>query len=292
MKKKMYLLFALCIMNIILFAPATFAVELKEGVYEIEASLSCHVNAMGGIEFGKPLLEKAIVSVNSTGKRTMTLELTKSSITIHGVTCDIFVDATPTTSVDDRGIKSGTIGYYDKNDALQTDGVKHVLSNDTALNTKGQEVQYVDTISFPLDDEVEFDRKTTEYNLTLYVNSNVMGVQFGNKNDQATTATYPAILTVNWDNINGQGGLSNEPVKSAAPANSAEIIEDDGLNIHYANGENDNQKAVSEVTYTAYLNIGWLIFIGICAIILIAIGTVLLISAKRTREEKLQNEEN
>lgn len=65
-------------------------------------------------------------------------------------------------------------------------------------------MNYVEKISFPITYTAD------EYNLTLFINSNVMGVQFSNKNDKATSTTYPAILTVNWDSINGQGQPSTE----------------------------------------------------------------------------------
>lgn len=50
-----------------------------------------------------------------------------------------------------------------------------------------REVHYVSSMTFPID-----STKDT-YELTLYVNSNVMGVQFG-----AGSSSNPATLTVDW----------------------------------------------------------------------------------------------
>ena len=170
--------------------------DYSPGTYEVGASLSCYVSAMGGIEFGKPLLTKATVTKGDDDAATMTLNFSKSSVTIYSVTCDTFVDASPTSATNDRGVSSGTIGYYDANGILQTSGVSHTLSSSTALNAANESVHYVDSITFPL------DRVSDKYYLTMYINSNVMGVQFCNNNASATTSTYPAVLSVTWPAAN------------------------------------------------------------------------------------------
>ena len=67
------------------------------------------------------------------------------------------------------------------------------MSEDTAPNNLQQEVHYVDSITFPITE------KTDTYSLTLYINSNVMGVQF-------TKDTYQATLTVDWDSMTAKEG--------------------------------------------------------------------------------------
>ncbi len=157
----------------------------------IQASLSCYVNAMGGVEFGAPLLTEAY-SYEENGKLYITLYFTKSQVTIYGITCDTFIDATPTYVTNDRGVRSGTIGFYRTDGSLDTENITYTLSSDVALNPSDEQVHYVDSVTFSP------EGKTNVYNLTFYINSNVMGVQFTNANAAATATTYPAILQVSW----------------------------------------------------------------------------------------------
>lgn len=92
--------------------------HIPQGEYQIKAELSCYVNAMGGIEFDAPLLTSARLAVASDGSKTMTLFFTKSSVTIYSVTCDTFVDVSPSYVTETNGIKSGTLGYYNADGAL------------------------------------------------------------------------------------------------------------------------------------------------------------------------------
>jgi hypothetical protein len=262
--------------------------SLPAGEYAVEGSLSCYVNAMGGVEFGKPLLKEVKIVADGSGNCILKLNLGKSSVTIYSVTCDTFVDISPSYQTEDRGVKSGTLGFYE-NGALRTEGVTHTLSGDTALNASNEAVHYVDSISFPL------TRKSGEYRLTLYINSNVMGVQFCEKNDRATATTYPAVLTVNWDtlaaninpntNTNPNAGESvpatRAPETGGEPAGSAAVVEEDGLNIYYANGK----PADAEPTYTAYINTQMMIALSVCACVLIAAGIVLLAAARKAKKE-------
>lgn len=163
--------------------------EIKSGTYDVEASLSCYVNAMGGIEFGAPLLKSAKLTVNSDASKMLTIYFTKSNVTIYGVSCDTFIDASSTNSAENNGVANGTLGYYNENGVLVTDNVTYTQSDDTALNSRQEDVHYVDSMTFP----IEYESST--YNLTLFVNSNVMGTQFSND-------TYPAVLTVNWESLN------------------------------------------------------------------------------------------
>ncbi len=143
--------------------------------YTMDSSLSCYVSAMGGIDFGDGLVTGTTVTKSESGDLSITVGLTKSSITIYGVNCDTFIDATDSTP-----------GYYDESGDLQD--ATYTLSTDTALNANSEAVNYVDSITFPVASMNE------TYTLYLYVNSNVMGVQFGD----GTSTTYTATLTVDW----------------------------------------------------------------------------------------------
>lgn len=134
---------------------------LDEGKYSVEASLSCYVNAMGGVEFGNPLLTDSYVTVDKDGNKTMTLTFTKSSVTIYSVTCDTFVDIDPPNPNMDRGVMSGVIGYYDQNGEIKE--AEYTLSGDTAPNPRDEEVHYVDSMTFALDEMKDV------YSLTMYI---------------------------------------------------------------------------------------------------------------------------
>ena len=220
--------------------------DLTPGTYEMEASLSCYVSAMGGIEFGGPLLKSAVVTLDAHQGAHIKLTFTKSSVTIYGVTCDTFVDAAPSLAAEDRGVKNGTIGYYDKNGILLTRDVQHTLSKDTVLSAQGEKVPYVETITFPL------PYIGDEYLLTLYINSNVMGVQFCNKNDHSEATTYPAVLTLDWSKLKGQAPPPAD-TSGADSENTAVVKEEEGLNIHYVNQEKIPMSAPGGRNMAVYL---------------------------------------
>lgn len=284
----------LCVILTIIFSFNTFALEtenLSEGTYSVDATLSCYVNAMGGIEFGTPLLTGSTIKVDANGKKTMTFNFTKSSVTIYNITCYTFIDPSPTTEDSKGGIKNGTIGIYDDNGNLQTDSVEYTLSDDTALNSKSEEVHYVTSISFPI------ERLKDTYELTVYVNSNVMGVQFGTGGSDG----YPATLTVDRNSLKAESAGTEQyetlPNKTKAVQATTEVVVEDkksdtvveknGLNIHYANGENESADKTSE-SYTAYLNMPLLWLMTAIAAVIIIAGIVLIISSKfkRKRDNK------
>lgn len=202
---------AVAALGLLCFCPARAAARefdaIAPGSYPVQASLSCHVSAMGGVEFGAPLLTGAEVTAAADGSRSMTLCFTKSSVTIYGVTCDTFVDDTPAQIGDAAGPARGTLGYYDAAGALQTEGVRWTHSAETALDPQNNEKHYVDSLTFPLTHESD------TYALALFINSNVMGTQF-------SADTYPAALQVDWDSLLADGAA---PAGAGADA-SAEAV--------------------------------------------------------------------
>ena len=162
------------------------------GSYSVTASMSCYIPAMGGVEFGATLLTDTEYTVSEDGSAELTLHLTKSSVTIYSITCYTFVDATPDTGAEptEGEAEDGTIGCYDADLNLVTQGVEYTLSEDTATNPAGEEVSYVDSITFPISE------KTDTYYLTFYINSQVMGTQFKVTADGSTSRA--ATLTVDW----------------------------------------------------------------------------------------------
>lgn len=252
---------------------------LPEGTYRIRAELSCYVNAMGGVEFGAPLLTSASVEVSANGSKTMTLYFTKSQVTIYGITCDTFIDVSPSYITETNGIKSGTLGYYSADGALITDTVTYTLSDDTAENAQREPVHYVASLTFP----IEYESDT--YELTLFVNSNVMGTQF-------TCDGYAARLSVDWSSVSADGfddTVASEalPETESSP-NASDVENKDGMNIYYADESAKESDGAAETTatgyYVAYFREALLIAVGVIAGSMIVGGIAL--TALGERKEK------
>lgn len=268
--------------------------NLTAGTYPVSASLSCYVNAMGGVEFGGPMMKSAEITVGADGAKNMTIYLQKSVVTIYSVTCDTFVDAAPAGAVTDGNIAAGTIGYYNGDGNFTTFGVTYTLSTDTALNSRQEEVPYVDSITFPIEEEKE------SYGLSLYVNSNVMGTQFSNDG-------HKAILTVDWGSVSvpktadktetqaTEKPTETIPETSSEVENTSETASDtpqaeeetasvnveamNGLNIYRADeAEEESVPAESPAvqSYTAYFNSTLLAIAGTAGVMLVLIGMILM----------------
>lgn len=257
--------------------------DLPEGTYQVKAELSCYVNAMGGVEFGAPLLTSTSVEVAANGTKMLTLYFTKSQVTIYSITCDTFIDFSPSYVTETNGIKSGTLGYYSADGTLITDTVEYTLSDDTAENAQKEQVHYVDSISFP----VEYESDT--YSLTLFINSNVMGTQF-------TKDGYPATLSVDWASASADGvaDTKNPPESEATDeaegsSSVANVESKDGLNIYHAdeadNSESGSAEAAAVGYYVAYFREPVLIAVAAIAGIMI-IGGIVLIMLDRRREKR------
>ena len=169
--------------------------EEAAGTYTVGSSLSCYIPAMGGVEFGEPLLTQTRYTKEEDGSMSLTLYFTKSSVTNYSITCYTFIDAEPNTGADpvEGEPEDGTIGYYDADNRLVTEGVSYTLSEDTTENNLQEQVHYVDSITFPI-----AEKKDTYY-LTFYINSTVMGAQFKITADGSVTRA--ATLTVDWDDL-------------------------------------------------------------------------------------------
>jgi hypothetical protein len=159
-----------------------------EGEYKVDATLSCYVSAMGGVEFsdGYGLLKDASVTVADDGTAKATLNLgTSTGLSIYTVACTAFIgtDETP--------------GYY-KNGEVTKENVTYTVSEDTAANKNGQ-VNYITSITFPV------DKETSEYTMWLYLDSNIMGCQLGDgsgtgsSNTPGVATAHTAKLTIDWD---------------------------------------------------------------------------------------------
>lgn len=168
--------------------------------YAPDAGLSCYVNAMGGIEFAnEELFQGVSIATDDAGNAYATIKFGagNGSFSIYTVKVYHFID--PTNS---------TPGYYDESgnvvelsELAESDGVTpgYTVSSDTRENNDGAEIHYVDSMTIPVSED------TGSYYLWVYVNSNVMGVQFCDGSGSAASNTpnaatpYKAALTINWD---------------------------------------------------------------------------------------------
>lgn len=169
-------------------AVSAFATTPTEaGNYTVDATLSCYVNAMGGVEFsdGYGLLKDASVTVAEDGSATATINLgTTSGLSVYGVACTAFIgtDEAP--------------GYY-KDGAVTKENVTYTVSTDTVANAKAQ-VNYITSITLPV------DTATSEYTMWIYLDSNVMGCQLGDgtgtggSNTPGTATKHTAKLNIDW----------------------------------------------------------------------------------------------
>lgn len=167
-----------------------------DGTYQVEASLSCYIPAMGGVEFGESLLSGCEV-IKENDNYSLKLYFVKSQVTIYSVTCFTFINVTPNSSRDYFLIEQGSIGYYDKEGNFSSENVTYTLSQDTAPDPMQTPVHYVESAVIPVDE------LRGEYRLSLYVDSNVMGIQFCEKSSITGegNTNYPAILTLNLDSL-------------------------------------------------------------------------------------------
>ncbi len=165
----------------------------------VDATLSCYVTAMGGQEFGTPVHKGTKILKKADGTYKVLLSLGKGTGNIFGVEFDAFID--PSNS---------TPGYYDADGNVQ-DAVYTVSEDDTAQANTGLDedgnrvlvdVNYVTSMTFPVSEE------TSEYNLWIYINSNVMGVQFcdgsgsSSSNHPNEATPYVGKLTIDWSSLN------------------------------------------------------------------------------------------
>lgn len=173
------------------------ATELVETL-SVDATLSCYVNAMGGQEFGTPVHKGTSILKKADGTYKVLLSLGKGTGNIYGIEFDAFIDP-----------RNSTPGYYDADGNVQaaeyTISVDDTAQANTGLDEDGnrvlEDVNYVTSMSFPV------SKDTSEYNLWIYINSNVMGVQFcdgsgsGSSGQPNTATPYVGKLTIDWNTL-------------------------------------------------------------------------------------------
>lgn len=152
--------------------------------YDADIDASITMGAMGKIDFGSSLVETSYMTAEN-GQYSLTVIFKVGELTVGSITRNIFVDDAPEDAKTENGITDGTIGVYKADGTLVTDGVRKTYSSgdDYESTASGKNVYYVKSATLPVDALRE------SYDITLYVNSSIMGAQFSN-------ATYKATLNL------------------------------------------------------------------------------------------------
>lgn len=214
--KIMSCVLAVAMLTSMLAVSASAAALTEAGSYTVDATLSCYVGAMGGVEFsdGYGLLTGTTVTVAEEGTATATINLgTTSGLSVFGVACTAFIgtDEAP--------------GYY-KDGAVTKENVTYTTSTDTVANANGQ-VNYITSITLPV------DTTTSEYTMWLYLDSNVMGCQLGDgsgtgsSNTPGVATKHTAKLTIDWESA----VKSVEPDKTSTQSANVEYTVEGGYEV-------------------------------------------------------------
>lgn len=214
---------ALAMMMSMTALTAFAATPTEAGNYNVDATLSCYVNAMGGIEFAdafnvnattygeKGVFDSATLTVDEDGNKFVTVNFGVGSGKIYTIDFQAYVDT------------NYAIKYYDANHELK-DVTSYTVSEEkiTLVNSstkESYEVNYITSVTFPLELDIAatvFDKTTNAavsagntadsesvvIDLWMVLNSNVMGLQFCDGSGDAGSNTfdvatkYVASLTV------------------------------------------------------------------------------------------------
>lgn len=149
--------------------------------YDADLDASITMGAMGAIDFGGSLVETSYMT-EEDGNYSLTLIFKAGTLTVGGISQSIFVDDAPESAGENNGIQEGTIGIYAADGTLMAEGVRKTYSSgeDYLATPSGKNVYYVRSATIPV------DGLRASYEMTLYVNSPIMGAQFSNDTYKAT----------------------------------------------------------------------------------------------------------
>ncbi|MGI5077206.1 hypothetical protein [Treponema maltophilum] len=173
-----------------------------------KAVLSCYVNMMGGVDFGigqpnlgnkyKSIMEDVSVAVDEHGQLQLIVKFRKSAVRIFIIDAYTFIDP-----------RNSTPGYYDMDGVKQNAVYTLSKAGDTATPPPSDPdhaagVQYVTSMTFPVSKDKDV------YKLWIYINSNIMGVQFCDGNGTAKAnhpneaTPYVGKIKIDWSKFPGQ----------------------------------------------------------------------------------------
>lgn len=178
------------------------SVSLSGSFSESPAMLDCYVDAMGGQQFGHAVF-KGISFKNNNGNIEATLKLGSGVGVIYSIPFMAYIEPSIKSLTDET---YSTPKYYDANGNLQDAtytistadfGIRNVLP----ITQKVEKVYVTDSMTIPV------SKDKSEYNLWIYINSNVMGVQFcdgkgsGSSQQPNVQTSYVGKLTIDWDKV-------------------------------------------------------------------------------------------
>ncbi len=181
-------------------------VSLSGSFEESATMLNCWVDAMGGQQFGHAVF-KGTSFKNKNGTIECTLNLGTGVGVIYSIPFIAYIEPSMENLTGDSVSKPG---YY-LDDGSHTDaeytvsskyfGIRNNLNSSGTMNGTVSKSYAVDSMTFPV------SKDKSEYNLWIYINSNVMGVQFcdgsgtSSSNHPNEATKYVGKLVIDWDKV-------------------------------------------------------------------------------------------
>lgn len=172
--------------------------ELDAGTYQLTASLSCWMSAMGGCDFGKDLLKSAVLTVGTDGSKKITLYFYEMvDVVMAYGTASAYAE------------NSGEIGYYNGS-AWST--AEYTTASGTSEDGA---YTYVNSMAFPI------SAINNTYDLALCIG----GTQFGGESARMLSdgSVLAATLSVDWTKaytnvkVSSNGTVTNAGDSTASP---------------------------------------------------------------------------
>lgn len=180
--------------------------SLSGSFSEVPAMLDCFVDAMGGQQFGHAVF-KGVSFKNNNGNIEATLKLGTGVGVIYSIPFIAYIEPSIKSLTDET---YSTPKYYDTDRSLKdatyttstTDfGVRNNLNSSGTMDGTVSKQYAVSSMTFPV------SKDKSEYNLWIYINSNVMGVQFcdgsgtSSSNHPNEATKYVGKLVIDWDKV-------------------------------------------------------------------------------------------
>ncbi|MBQ9111677.1 MAG: LPXTG cell wall anchor domain-containing protein, partial [Oscillospiraceae bacterium] len=172
--------------------------DLDAGTYQLTASLSCWMSAMGGCDFGTDLLKSAVLTVGTDGSKKVTLYF-------HEMVDVAMAYGTASAYVEN----SGEIGYHNGSAWCTAE-----YSTATGTSEEGT-YTYVNSMTFPI------SAVSNTYDLALCIG----GTQFGGESARMISdgSVLAATLSVDWTKaytnvkVSSNGTVTNAGGSTASP---------------------------------------------------------------------------
>ena len=147
--------------------------DLDAGTYQLTASLSCWMSAMGGCDFGKDLLKSAVLTVGTDGSKKVTIYL-------HEMVDVMMAYGTASAYAED----SGEIGYRNGSGWAKAEYTTASGTSEEGAYT------YVNSMTFPI------SAVSNTYDLAMCIG----GTQFGGESARMLSdgSVLAATLSVDW----------------------------------------------------------------------------------------------